>query len=587
MAGASQPLPYTLRDYAVIADGERGAVIGPEGAVAWMCFPRWHDPSLFTSLVGGDGFYAVTPTSRFVWGGYYEEGSLIWRSRWVTTEGVIECRTALVVPARPEEAVLLRRVTVLEGTGEIRVILHARGGYGEDPARRLHRHDDDAWTALAGPVHLRWTGAAEARAVPDGHGGHLLTFTTVMTRGDHRDLVLELGEAPFDRAPPDPDTAWFATERHWNGVVPAMESSVARRDARHAYAVLSGLTSSRTRGMVAGATTSLPERAELGRNYDYRYVWIRDQCFSGQATAALGPHSLLDDAVTFVRERLLADGSNLAPAYTIDGNRVPDERPLDLPGYPGGTDRVGNHVNAQFQLDIFGEALLLFAAAAAHDHLDVDGWRAVETAVDAIATRWMQPDAGIWELAPARWAHSMLECVAGLRAISSDRNAPRADAARWMHLAETILADVSTTCVHASGRWQRAPDDDRVDAALLLPAMRGGLASDDPRTAATIDAVCTSLSEDGYVYRFRHDSGPLGLAEGAFLLCGFWMSLVSLQQGDAVQAARWFERNRAACGSPGLFCEEFDVGERELRGNLPQAFVHAALLECSARQSRF
>ena len=171
--------------------------------------------------------------------------------------------------------------------------------------------------------------------------------------------------------------------------------------------------------MVAGATTSLPEHAEQGRNYDYRYAWIRDQCYAGQAVAAVGPHPLLDGAVRFVAERLLADGPSLKPAYTVAGGQVPDERSLDLAGYPGGVDKVGNWVKGQFQLDALGEALSLFASAAGHDRLNIEDWRAVETAVDVIVERGQEPDAGIWELEDQRWAHSRLSCVAGLRAISA------------------------------------------------------------------------------------------------------------------------------------------------------------------------
>jgi hypothetical protein len=162
---------------------------------------------------------------------------------------------------------------------------------------------------------------------------------------------------------------------------------VARRDARHAYAVLRGLTHPGG-GTVAATSTGLPERANRGRNYDYRFVWVRDQCFAGQAVAVDRPHTLLDDAVRFVSDRLLTDGPNLAPAYTVDGGPVPPERDAGLPGYPGGTGMLGNHVRSQFQLDTFGEALLLFAAAARHDRLDTDHWRAATTAVSAITERW-------------------------------------------------------------------------------------------------------------------------------------------------------------------------------------------------------
>jgi alpha,alpha-trehalase len=139
--------------------------------------------------------------------------------------------------------------------------------------------------------------------------------------------------------------------------------------------------------------------------------------------------------------------------------------------------------------------------------------------------------------------------------------------------------------VHATGRWQRSPTDERVDAALLLPVIRGAMPPGDPRSQATIRAVQQELAEDGYVYRFRHDARPLQRAEGAFLLCGFWLAQVAHVCGESATAAHWFERNRAACGPAGLFTEEYDVHQRQLRGNLPQAFVHAGMLECAVRLS--
>jgi GH15 family glucan-1,4-alpha-glucosidase len=170
--------------------------------------------------------------------------------------------------------------------------------------------------------------------------------------------------------------------------------------------------------------------------------------------------------------------------------------------------------------------------------------------------------------------------VAGLRAIA--RHQPSKRAAGWEVLADAILADTSARAVHPAGRWQRSPGDARLDAALLLPAIRGALPASDPRSIATLRAVESELAEDGYCYRYRPDARPLGEAEGAFLLCGFFLALAWHQQGEHVHAARWFERNRAACGPAGLFSEEYDVGQRQLRGNLPQAFVHALALECGS-----
>lgn len=569
-----------LREYSLLADGERGALVGPRGDICWMCFPGWDGDGLLASLIGGAGVYSVTPTRPFVWGGYYEHPGLIWRSRWICDDdAVTECREALALPTTPDRAVLLRRIIPLKGPAAMRVTLDLRFDFGRRGAT-ARQTDEGHWTIRAGEVRGRWLGAERANP-RRRRGGTVLELELEVEPGGHHDLVLVL-DRTGDTSVPDPDHAWDGTERVWHERVPQLEQTVAPRDARHSYAILSGLTGA-AGGMVAAATTSLPERAEEGRNYDYRFVWIRDQCYAGQAVARAGGHSLMDDAVKFVSEQLLAHGPDMRPAYTTRGESVPDEVHLKLPGYPGGGDTIGNWVNRQFQLDAFGESLLLLAAAADHDRLDADGWRAAETAAEAIAERWEEPDAGIWELEPDRFTHSRLTCAAGLRQMA--RRQPGGEkASEWLALADRITAKTSAEALHPSGRWQRSPTDDRVDAALLLPAIRGAVAPADPRTIATLQAVQGELTRDGYCYRFRPDERPLGQAEGAFLLCGFLLSLAYEQQGDAVAAARWFERNRAACGSPGLLSEEFDVAQRQLRGNLPQAFVHATLLECAAAQ---
>jgi GH15 family glucan-1,4-alpha-glucosidase len=573
-------VPHILREYALIADGERGALVGPRGDICWMCFPRWHSDGCFSTLIGGQGTYALTPLARFVWGGYYEHG-LIWTSRWVTDDGTVESREALALPSTSGRAIILRQIRVREGTARMRVTLDPRGAFGRQRMTRLRRDDTGRWTARLGQTRMTWLGAGDAQRVPDGRGGKPLVAVLELREGESHDLMLVLDADGDGGTPPDPDAAWSATEAEWSQRLPDLPSPVAPRDARHAYAVLSGLTSTGG-GMVAAATMSLPERARQGRNYDYRYVWIRDQCFAGQAVAQAGPLPLLDGAVRFVSERLLADGDRLAPAYTVDGDPVPDQRDLDLPGYPGGSDIVGNWVNRQFQLDAFGEALALLAEAAAHDRLDADGWRAADAAAAAIARHWREPDGGIWELEPDAWTHSRLICAAGLRRISAHQS--QGHAAEWLALADAIVADTSRHAVHPAGYWQRSPGDDRLDAALLLPAIRGGIAPDDPRTLATLAAIANQLTQDGYCYRYRPDERPLGESEGAFVMCGFLMALAYAQQGDTVRAARWFERSRAASGPAGLLSEEFDVVQRQMRGNLPQAFVHALLLHCALTQ---
>lgn len=571
--------PHVLREYSFIADGERGALIGPRGDLAWMCAPTWDSGAVFCSLIGGVSEYVLSPTTpRFVWGGYYEDGTLIWRSRWVTTSGVIECRAALAFPAESGRAVVLRRVSAVDSDAEVRIALTPRADFDTRPVTDCVERDG-VWTMRTGNLHLRLSG------VPHGHcrNGRIEGVVTIPRGGQH-DVVLEIAADELREPPVDASAAWVGTERTWRATLPHVEGTLADRDAKHAYAVLRGMTTSGG-GMVAAATTALPERAEQGRNYDYRYCWIRDQSYAGLAVAAAGPHPLLDDAVRFVSSRLAEAGPRLAPAYRVDGGPVPDERHLDLPGYPGGAAVVGNRVNMQFQLDVFGEALLLFTAADRWDRLDRDTWRSVETAAAAIEQRWTEPDAGIWEIDNEWWAHSRLVCVAGLRAAA--RAAPRRQAAHWSMLADALLAETSSRCLdRRTATWRRSPTDDRVDVALLLPTIRGALAASDPRTVNTLDAVRRDLTQDGYVYRYRHRGRALAEAEGAFLLCGYVMALAEHQQGDAWRAVRWFERNRAACGPPGLFTEEFDVVERQLRGDLPQAFVHAMMFETAHTLAR-
>ncbi len=567
-------LPHVLRDYALLADGERGALVGPRGDIGWLCLPRWHDDPAFGNLLGGPGRCTLTPQGRFVWGGYYEPGSLIWRNRWVTgSDGIVECREALSRPASPRSAVLLRQVQARSGTARLDVALDVRSG--GLPMTDLHRRRG-VWTGRSGPLWIRLSGAADAR--PDSDG--VLRGELVVAEGDGHDLVLEMGLDEHGE-PPDPDRLWSGTATAWHDEQPDLSSTAAPRDAAHAYAVLRGLTS-HGGGMVAAATMGLPERARRHRSYDYRYVWLRDQAYAGMAAAVHGRLPALHDAVRFASARVLEDGDRLRPAYRVDGGPVPDEHRLDVPGYPGGEPRAGNHVNRQFQLDTVGELLQLFAAAARLDCLDADGWRAAQVTLGLAERRWDEPDAGIWELDDAWWTQSRLAVVGGLRQLAEVAPGP-GDAGRAASLADGILAETARRCVAPEGWWQRSPTLGGVDASLLLAAVRGAVPVHDPRSRATLAAVRDQLTQDGYVYRFRPSAAPLGEQEGAFLLCGFVMALAAHADGDAVDAFRWFERTRAACGPPGLLAEEFDVAQRQLRGNLPQAFVHALLLECAGR----
>ena len=312
--------PHELRDYALLADGQRGILADPDGELAWMCFPTWSDPAVLASLLGSRGSYRIQPNGRYVPGGSYEDGTLIWRQRWVTDSGVIECRQALAYPGRPDRVVILRRVSVLEGDARLSAFVALAGDYGRRPGGSWHRVGQGSeWETSVNGIHARWTGALDAVPVENADGP-AVRFDFRLGRGDNHDFVLELQRTPFQAHDTvEADDLWRQTAKSWAESIPQCSEIPAGRDVRQSFATLRGLTDAEG-ATVAAVTTALPERAEAGRNYDYRYGWIRDICYSGHAGAAVqGGETVLDDAVRWACARILEHGPSTAPAYKGDG----------------------------------------------------------------------------------------------------------------------------------------------------------------------------------------------------------------------------------------------------------------------------
>ena len=219
--------PHVLREYALLADGERGAVVGPRGDIAWLCVPRWDSDAVFSGLVGGISGYTLAPDDCHVWGGYYEDSSMIWHNRWTTRTGIIECRDALAYPAEPHRAILLRQIQATDGPAAVTVTLRPRGGYDQQPLRELHRHDG-IWTGRVGPLYLRWTGADAARTRLHGEQ---LTLALTLDAGEKHDLILEISDQPLPAEPADAGQCWRATEAAWANDVPALDGGFGA--ARH------------------------------------------------------------------------------------------------------------------------------------------------------------------------------------------------------------------------------------------------------------------------------------------------------------------------------------------------------------------
>lgn len=212
--------PQAVREYALLADGFRGALIGPRGDVTWLCAPVWDSPTVFAQLIGGRGVYAVTPAEPFVWGGYYEPGTLIWRSRWTTTSGTAECREALTYPGERERLVLLRRVETQDAAMTLDVVLDLAADFGRASSAKAQRDENGVWHLRSGNLYARWSGAAAAE--PDAD--HRLSFRLELELHTHHDLVLEISEHAL-AAPVEADGAWLATEQRWDADVPRFDAS--------------------------------------------------------------------------------------------------------------------------------------------------------------------------------------------------------------------------------------------------------------------------------------------------------------------------------------------------------------------------
>ena len=282
--------PGVLRDYAPLADGERGALVGPQGEVAWLRSPRWDSPALPSAPIGGAGAYRVQPEARHVWGGHDADGTRMWRDRWTTEHGHLHCRDALALPGSPDRTVLLRQVAALDCPSTVRVRLGLRPDYGRLRVRDLRLDDGGCWRGRVGGGSFCWSGAADARVLRhDGHDELHLELT--LQAGQTSDLVPAL-DRRGSTGTPDAATAWAVVQDGWRRRLPeAARLGHAGREVRHARAVLHGPTGS-SGAMVAATTLGLPGPASAGRNHDYRHAWISDQCFVEQAVAS-GPDSAL------------------------------------------------------------------------------------------------------------------------------------------------------------------------------------------------------------------------------------------------------------------------------------------------------
>jgi GH15 family glucan-1,4-alpha-glucosidase len=472
-------------------------------------------------------------------------------------------------------------VRIAEGvTGELTfaIELVPRFDYGT-VAPWVRRHHPDTWSATGGDdAMVIWS---DVELELDGH--HKLTGRCTVRSGERRRLVLRHSapEALDDQPGWSEERAdarlkeTIANWRRW-----AKRIATAEVGVRRSVLVLHALTNSRTGGMAAAATTSLPESLQ-GRTWDYRYCWIRDSTFATRALAEVGLGTEADAFRHFIQRSSAGNAEDLQIVYGVHGARRIGEQELDeLEGWRGiGPVHIGNGATGQFQLDAYGELVnLAWRWHERGNSPDDDLWRFLVTLIDHAAERWREPDRGIWEWRPRprHWVHSKALCWTALdRGLRLAQECMRkAPVSRWRKERAAVKRAIEREGYDsARGVFVQWFGGRRMDASLLQLPVTGFVEWDDPRMVRTTDAVRDELSDRGLIRRYRAKDGQPG-REGAFLACTFWLAECLARQGRPAEAREAYDAAMATANDLGLFSEEFDTRTGEMLGNFPQALTH-------------
>ncbi len=577
-------MPLPIESYALIGDCHTAALIGSDGSMDWLCFPRFDSGACFAALLGGPehGRWLLAPAGKVKSvQRRYRRDSLILETDFHTSRGSV--RVIDFMPMSDERWDVVRIVQGLTGTVALRMELVVRFDYGSIVP--WVRRADDLMLITAGPDTLELTSSVAVE------GENMKTVAEFSVRkGKRETFVLNYRPSHFATRPAiDAAKALQNTAAHWHKWSRRCRYRGRWRDSvSRSLITLKALTYEPTGGLVAAATTSLPEQPGGVRNWDYRYCWLRDATFTLNALLLAG----YNEEATAWREWLLraAAGSpgDLQIVYGVTGVRRLDEVELRwLPGYEDSKPvRIGNAASSQCQLDVYGEVMdCLHLARAADLDPHPHAWKVQIALLRFLETYWERPDEGLWEIRgpPQHFTHSkIMAWVAFDRAIKdAEKEGLEGPVETWRELRDRIHAQVCDKGFDADNNtFVQSYESNFLDASLLLIPQVGFLAADDPRVTGTIAAVEKHLLVDGLVLRYSTatnvDALPAG--EGAFLACSFWLADSYLLTGRRTEAEALFERLLALGNDVGLFAEEYDPRARRMLGNFPQALTHMALV---------
>jgi GH15 family glucan-1,4-alpha-glucosidase len=578
-------VPSRIEDYALIGDCQTAALVGRDGSIDWLCVPRFDSGACFAALLGTPehGRWLLAPAAPVkAVRRRYRPGTLVLETEYEVEGGavtLIDC-----MPLRTEVPDLVRVAAGVRGRVPMRMQLVIRFDYGAI-VPWVRRLDDGGIRAVAGPDTLLLRGDVEVR-------GEGLTTVADFTVAEGQQVGFDLTWYPSHLALParrDPGVAVRETTEWWEAWAARCSYEGPWRDAVvRSLVTLKAMTYAPTGGIVAAATTSLPEQPGGVRNWDYRYTWLRDATFTLYALMMGG---YTDEARAWREWLLRAVAGNPAQIqimYGLAGERRLTELELGwLPGYEGAAPvRIGNAAYQQRQLDIFGEVMdALHVARQAGLPPDENAWRVQRELTAYLETIWHEPDEGIWEVRGPRrhFTHSKVMAWVALDRMVKDveRFQLSGPVERWRRLRDAIHAEVCEKGYDPSrNTFVQYYGGTELDASLLMMALVGFLPPHDPRIRGTVEAIERELMRDGFVARYPTAPHVDGLppGEGAFLACTFWLADNMILLGRRADARRVFERLLGLRNDVGLLSEEYDPAAKRLVGNFPQAFSHVSLV---------
>jgi len=577
--------PYKpIGDYGLIGDGRTAALVGLDGSIDWCCLPRFDSPSLFAAILDHrrGGRFQIAPAAPHRSTQVYLPGTNILTTTLQTGGGTAVLTDFMLCPAR-EVPEIHRLVRCVAGALDLRLVFQPRFDYARATTLTSLRPYGARATgggstlSLAAPVALQ-VGNAAAEAI-----FHLRA-------GEEAAFVLAWGEDE-----PRPPAAYYSdrklavTRIWWQRIAEGCpEGGRWHRQVLRSFLALPLLTYEPTGAIVAAPTASLPEQVGGGRNWDYRYCWIRDAALTVDSFFRLDHTDEAEGFMSWLMQRCGEGADRLLPLYGIDVDSRLAEETLDhLEGYRGSRPvRIGNAAANQLQLDLFGTVLIALGTYYRHaGRLRDEWWDLARSFVEAVCQHWSRPDRGIWEMRgePRRFVFSRLMCWVALdRAISlAQALGKTADVDRWRAVRGKIREEIlSRGWNPAKGAFVQHYDTTALDASLLLLPQVGFLPSSDPRVQATIQRIQEELTVNGLVQRYRPEETDDGLTgpEGTFSLCGYWLVGALLMSGRASEAEALFRRLLGYANHVGLLSEMVDPYTGAALGNFPQALTHMAVI---------